>query len=1810
MTDDIRTKLILDDSEGDWNDDIANWELSLDGIAQAESSPFPLTPAQLVEAPGAAPEQPEAAAVDAASGSDDADFADLTELAEPSELASEAPPNGALAAASVRPSRPATKPPVEDAAELFADDDLLAADEGDSWAPAASAPPPTPAAARAKPPAPPLGALKPPPPPRPRMYQPPTPEEAARLARSAQKTLPPPDLRSFPAALARDDEGEPDLVDALLDERSSRPSQPQPVRGSGAHTPAPLHEHALPTPLVEAGPGARLEVLLDSSEITIGAGEESVPPEHAASYARIARLEALARKPGTSGGAELLVSAAELAEGLGDVARAERLLQRALADAPRNKSALGALAGLAFRAGDLPRYVQLLERLTELPQSRGERAKALCMLALARWQLQRDLPAALGGAAEAQTLAPEQIGPALLLARIETAAHPARVDGALTALAPRTQDVALAAMWLVGAGRAIELRGDRAAARAMYARAASLDPFAFDAQLSLARMEHALGAHGAAARALLNTLESFDIGPVAEAVRRRAAHMLACDGGHAEALGLLEHASDDVALRTGMQIALDSDDDALKAQAAEAWSLGTDGAERALALLTQAELLVEQGELERAESSLELAALADPSQTLVSVAREALARRSGDAAKLASIVAAEEAGRGALAAAAKLALTPGASAEELTWLLDSLDDARTGAHVLAIDASAELARIDELRSVLNAEAERGSNEARAAVLLALAELERKLNEREAFSQTLRRASELAPDDLALGRTYARARPSSEELVRLYGHEAERSSGGRAAFAQLRAGYAQAEGSAGRLSAFVAAYAADSSYAPASWALHREARRQGDLATLGQLHAREGERAQDARARVGHLVRAALVRASEDSKTAALELTEALTLTPDDPVLAELVIRLGDASPAAVRVEALDRMALRAREPFRRALLLAAAGTLEDERRVAEAAERYRAVLADAPHDPIALSGLERLSNGADSPEALLEHKLRAAAEASTEAARARALEELLLLSRDPRASEWAHELLALVPSHPLALRWVERELLTADDRPALAALESRYLDASRGPADRAARLRFVHLLHALEPEDESKLGELDRKVIECAQDARHSAWLTRSLMSSAIALDRRDLVVRAVELLREHSSEPIELSLLAVQRGWLTVYEQPEQVERTVREAAEGYPDHPTQLELLAEAKRASGELAAAAEEFERAAERAHSNERAAHLWLRAAELWDSRLSQPERAATAYHRALACDIDAPGARERIETLLATQGDVDGLIALTHAQIARGGNDEQLSELQRKLAELHERKSDAEAARKALRSALAHAPESLPAWSDLARLAQRTGQHEERVEALLAVTRISRDPLELRDAFLELGSIYEGELPDRARAISAYQRVLKLGPRNTRAFERLAHLYRLEGKHELAAETLAQLARSTGSESERRDVTLQLAQWKEEQGDARGAEELIESLRKHAPTDPIILRALTATLRRASAHSALGMHLSRAASDLRQALGAEFGNTDTWRALVEVLVERGRVDMASQCAAAAHALGLEIEELAPHLPARADALALGSAGLSELLDDLVYPESAPAGLRILFRHGGEALNRTAPLDLRALGADKLDKRHPLRALVTEHARWVAHRDIELYASAELPCAFVPVQDAPIELLVGTRLLDDSTEAERRFLIARALKLARAQMSIACRLSPSELELLLHGLVRWQLPTYAPAFPEAAAIDDAARRVAKNLSKRAHAELMPIVLELTYESMPRFDGPSVYGVASSAASRAALLATGDIEAAVTGLIKLAALSSARTDRLAAAAQIDELRDLITFALSDSYFEALARAGKEAR
>ncbi|MFT3921112.1 MAG: hypothetical protein QM778_01125 [Myxococcales bacterium] len=1529
-----------------------------------------------------------------------------------------------------------------------------------------------------------------------------------------------------------------------------------------------------------------------------------VATDEAGKRARIELLQSLSAHNSGSEAANLLVSAAEIAESLNDVELARSLYEGAVALAPDLTAGHQGLARIALASGDMAVLVELLERRAGQASSTGERARALAAVARVRWLVQRDFPAALRAATEAERLAKDDPSYAHLLARIESAANPGAADGTLSRLAESASDPEMACLWWLNAGRALEARRELASALTCYVRAAARSPSSLEAQLAMARTSLANSQREIAARALDNLVPGLPTGALRDAVERRAA-MLRANGPDNDVSKLAE-STDAVAVRTAAELSLQHADAGMRERAVRRWVETAVGTERALAQLVLAEVRAAAGELGESEEALTAALASDPTFALIPVVRELLARKYGG-----SLSVAQTGTEDALSSAAQWARDPAHSQREIDALMRARGDHLSPecTETLLLDAAVEAADLERARATLRAESERGAGEERVSSLLTLADYERRFGSADQVRDALVAASELDARNVLVARALLRSEAPNEHKVRVLRREAEASSGARAAFLLLRAAKALVDAPSERLEVTAAAHEAAPAYAPAMWAVHQESRKQGDVERLSNLHAREAGRAKDPHEAIAHLVRAALVRAGDDADAAAAQLTRALDLMPSDPVLRELVIRLGDAVPATLRAEALQSSAERAPLALKRPATLAAAAAFEDASQPARALALFEAVLQEQPNDPIAEMGVERVARAAGKAGQLAEQKRRGLAAAVEPRAQRKALEALLEATGGGDPGEqlsFARSLLALVPQHPAALRVLERHAMGANDLDALWEVEERLAATSAGAKDRLARLRLMSLLALRGPEKPTE--RLDELILESGMKAGRGLWLGRQLMATGAARGDVSAIRKAAELTSASVSDQAELSTLAVQAVALLARTPGSGATEALGAMRELVPTHPTLVETLAEAHEANGQLAEAADLFAEAARSSHTKRRVARLNYRAGILLQEQLNAPDRAREAYQRAAEADIAYKDVQARLELLLSGHNDLSGLVALAEARLNAAQAPQLRVELARKLAQLYEKQDGLDKAVNVLRSALELLPEDLPALSQFEGLLDRANNQRERAEILVRMARLSRDPDELCDVFYKLGEIYDEHLPDPRRAEAAYRRVIKLAPKHQRALEKLSALLKRGGQIDLAAESLERLMQVAERADQRRDVAFELSKLKEDAADFRGAEEVLERLRKGTPTDLTVLRAQAEFYRRRQAQSALAMHLNRAANDLRHALQTQPDVAELWSTLVEVLEQRGRKDAASAVASAASALGLADAKLSRLLDADGGTNGLGTAAFSELLDDLVFTDLLPGSVRILFRHGAEAMNRAQPLDIKLLAGEKLERKHPLRAVASEFAKTSGLGDAEVFVTSQLPYAFVPVSEAPFQILVGRTILGALSPQEQRFLVARACKIARSQMSITCRLRPEEMSPLLGGLIAAQVPDYRVPGVETAMLDEMARRIGKHLSKRAREDMLPHAVELA--GQPELDLTRAYSLASAAANRAALLATGSMPAALGALIKLGGIVNLARPQASVLSEIEEAKDLLSFAIAETHFEARQRAGAERR
>ncbi|MEC7525602.1 MAG: hypothetical protein VYE22_37315 [Myxococcota bacterium] len=1509
--------------------------------------------------------------------------------------------------------------------------------------------------------------------------------------------------------------------------------------------------------------------------------------------------------------ARLLVGAAELAEQLGEGEDARDGYRAALEADPSDVVALRALRRDAVLREAWDEVAASFEKEAALPLSAWERALAwtgLAELKLGRLEDPEGAEAAASKALEAQPLS---VTATILLAEARWRQGKTREAVQPFAAARDVWDdpdgrAALA----VEEARALERAGDEAGAREIFAWANEVDPEALDAWFGRARAGSRADSDPRGTVEALATLAAYCGGSLGEAVLTRASRV-ATRLANDPQLGvrLLGQATGVVPLQARADAAAATGDRELEREALEAWSGAAGGTDRALALVRMAEVKAAAGDLDGADAALRDAALADGSLGTIRVVREVIARRSGDVSRL---VDATQSG-GALASAARVARDRGAVARERELLAQASQDgvALVSVDVLTLDAAANDGDDAAIDLGLRRQADRVPPEQRAGSLLALTERAVGREDLEAAYALLEEARQVASGDPLALRPLGRLalQRDATAAAALWMEEASVSDGARSAFCATQAGRILTTAGGDALGAFRRALDAVSGYGPAAWALKPLAVELGDPLTLGEAHEQLAEAAVDPTDAASHLVRGALLRADADPSGAGALLDRARQLAPGDGVLQSLLMRLAGSTSPAERAAMLTESAASAPAELARVYRLQAAAAYEDAGDPAAAAEQLKAVATEHADDPIVRVALDRVEIAAGAVARVAERRFAAVKEAADDEARVFALERLAELDRlernDPASAVLSlQSILETAPGHLPSLRALFRYFAEHGRLEDLGRVTEALALHVQGGADVTAHLRLARRLAYADAEAPGESA--DDVLIEAGKRAELDLWLAPRVLAAARERGEAGLARKAAAALASALSSPDERASARVRAAELT--SDAETKESILREAVQSSPQHPTAAEALARACVARGDDAAAAEALEAAAKATEVRGRAAALLDEAAKLWDEKVGDAARARAALELASERDVTHGDVFTRLQGILETAGDRERLAQLLGARISAGGEPAELVALYLEQAELRKSISDVTGAKASLRSALGLEPERIEALRDLAELCLEDEDWRGAAEVLIRIARIRKEREELRWVFFTLGDIYDQHMPDPRRAEAAFRRVLKLLPRDVPAMERLAKLYEREGQLENAAQMLAQLAQLDVDPDSNRGHRLQLAAVHERLGDARKAEQVLDEARKNAPTDLGVLKGLADFYDRQGASNALAMHLGRAVNDFRHALEADLGDAAAWPGLVEILQWRGQTDAAACAASAAQAVGVMDVEMSKLVDARGAAQGVGQAAAKSDLDELLAPPALNAPTRAVFKLAGDALEKALPFDVAAYRAQKVDGRDTsIRPLANEVSRWFGFGAYELYVTSAAPRVCVPVHSNPCTLLIGSELIGITDDREKLFVLARAFRIAKAQLSVVVRAQPHEVNALLGGLVQSYDPHHAPAGVDPSHLAEAARRVSKHVNRKVRDELGPLVYEMA--GRPGYDPAGLAMAASEWGNRVGLLASGSAPAGISALAKLSGERELPADtpaRLALVTRFPEASALLEFAISDAHFEARRRSG----
>ncbi|MDH5490373.1 MAG: hypothetical protein OEY14_00220, partial [Myxococcales bacterium] len=1397
--------------------------------------------------------------------------------------------------------------------------------------------------------------------------------------------------------------------------------------------------------------------------------------------------------------AKLLVSAAEIAEQLGEPAEASEHLVAARAADPSDLMALRGLRRHRMIQRDWREFAALCQAEAALPLSAEERALALTLLTEVQAHVLRD-PKSAERAAKSSLVASQDsvLGGMLLAEACAMQGRSAEQSMALERAARGWHDGARRAPLLIEVARIAERAGQLRRAAPLYDEAAQADPEASDAILGQARTHRALGEVQGAIEAL-GRLAALVQEPRLRTAFVRSAALISLRleqdaAGALAALKTLGESRDLMCLETQAEAAEACEPSALES-IYRAWAEAAGGTERALALVALAETLASRGDLEGADQALRDAALADGELGTVRVVRELIARRAGDASRLSTAVAGRNESS-SLQAAAKLVADPEGTSQELQLLeaARQADEAPLVADVLALDAAAASGAEEATTEGLRREMKRSAPERRLGGLLCLAERLRTLGALAEAREVLEEARALAPGEPLALRALAELAEGPVQSAALWLEEASGAGGPRAAYAAVRAGRILRAAGRDEAQALRRALDALPGYPPAAWALEPIARERGEIVTRIEIQEGLANAIRDPHEIAGRLCRAALLRSQQGERAAAVALLErARGARGEDALLLDLLLRMGGDLPAARRAEILEASARGMGPPWARIARLRAAGSHEDDGQHSAAAQLYRGALEQDGGDAVATAALDRAELAAGEYGRVAQRHLEAIRRAEGTEARVSALSALadidLYERRDAdAAAESLRSILELAPGHLPSLRAIERYAMDRGDDGALVQIEERLATHLGAVEDSAAHARLASRL-LLQPE-EAEGNAADGILRAAIEGDRLDLWLARRAEGAAMQASDAEGICKTRLRIAEALAHPDErASVISQAKSALRGARGARATAEALRLAAEQAPEHPTVWEALGHALSDAGEPEAAAEALEHAARNAKAPRHAALLWYEAGRIRQDELGDPSGALVALGHAGEADLTFLDVFDRLRRIHSEQQDTEALDALIRKRLALGGDGEALLELHMAHADLCRQRGEAAGVKQALRAALALRPEHVEALRALAECCLSTDDWQSAAEALIRFARLRRDRDELRWVFLTLGEIYDTNMPDPLRAEAALRRVLKLIPDDTEALSRLADLLRRNEQHAQAAEAARDLIRASRDALERRANGLLLAEILEEGGDTRESEKVLEEMRRLEPTEIGIVTRLAEFYRRQDAPSALSMHFNRALGDFRLAVEERPGDGRLWPGFVDVLVAKGLPDAARSVASAGAAIGIADIEMSRRLDVRGGIPGARKAAADRALDELLAPSPlAPATRRVL-ELAHDALAKILPFDAKAWHAEKLGSKHSARLEAKAIGEWFGFSDVHVLLTPNAPRVCVPVADSPPTIVLGKELFETTDRHQRAFLFARALKIASSWLSVAIRSQPAALSACLVALVR----SYREDFP---------------------------------------------------------------------------------------------------------------------
>jgi tetratricopeptide (TPR) repeat protein len=669
-----------------------------------------------------------------------------------------------------------------------------------------------------------------------------------------------------------------------------------------------------------------------------------------------------------------------------------------------------------------------------------------------------------------------------------------------------------------------------------------------------------------------------------------------------------------------------------------------------------------------------------------------------------------------------------------------------------------------------------------------------------------------------------------------------------------------------------------------------------------------------------------------------------------------------------------------------------------------------------------------------------------------------------------------------------------------------------------------------------------------------------------------------------------------------------------EAATKAFRTAVQTAPAYLPAVRGWLQAARNLGDNASIAEALEAEAEASHDTVRRAASLFEAGIVWHKVVDGEDRAVQALQKVLLVDPLHQEAMDELTALFTARKQWQELVEQLRQWVEHLEDPRRIKKTLARIADLQRaRLGDLGGARKTLHRALEIAPGDQSLLTTLGELCRAEADWEALVRVNLRLLELTSDPIVLKALHFELGTIWEEKLPDTARAIAGYQRVLELDPSDLGALTRLSSLLLRERDWKGAAHTTKLLLQRDDDRTRVKGYHLRLAGIYSD--GFKDHNQAVESCRRALSLDPGDLEAtetMARLLYKAGDGRALDAHLASTLAVHRARLDRDPFRVESYQALLKAFewqkssdptyVVQSVLAMLGAATKAQIATAREMRRIAPPFPSR-------PLTVEEVEEVLAHPDergalhrvlvTAEAPLRKLFPHLERSVAKPERLSPRAYPE--------LADLVNRIRKALGGVHLAAYLVDGGSEAMRVEDTATPTLYVGRDMKDELGDEDLAFLLARQIAHIRLRHPLYTRFDPGELGKVVAAVLAVVCHSFAPPF-RPTELETLQLGFHKALNKRVRRQLESPALELSDRNID----PACWRAAmQQSEDRVALAVCGDLPAALGCVLRDESLNLqsrlTQPDDFARVAG-PRLRQLLNFAVSEEYLTLRERVGMD--